>query len=309
MLLKKAKHLTGVDSIEIYKYLEIMPIHDVKEMRDWMKRVKKKVKETLSNDDPRIGCVNYPIRVYFKSHLTNDSWLKKHVVLGLRIREFINTEDSEIAVKTIKEYRDVLLYEGEEILICLLVIMSLNEYQKFRSKLKKRGKPLWLPLFNPFKQELLRWRFLAKWGDYQEQKKAKGYLRRANIESFMETSAGRPRGSGRFNIDKGVKTTYKKILAYLQKRFKTIDPMVFSERVKVVKQCIEENDLLEQLAPSIFSSGGYSHEDEKEIIAKSLVHFFPYRPSSIALQIISAIHGIKESYLHDLLFRKKLLVD
>ncbi len=181
MLLKQAKHLKGVESIEIYKYLEIMPIHDENEMRDWKKRLKTKVKETLSNDDPRIGCFNYPIHRYFKPHLANESWLQKHVVLGLRIREFINTEDPEIAVKTIKEYRDVLLYDGEEILICLLIIMSLREYQKFRSKLKKKGKPLWIPLFNPFKQELLRWRFLAKWGNYLEQKKAKDYLRRANV--------------------------------------------------------------------------------------------------------------------------------
>ncbi|MGE5444520.1 MAG: hypothetical protein ACM3SR_07955 [Ignavibacteriales bacterium] len=111
----KAKHLQGVDLIQIYKYVEIMPIHNRKEMKDWKNRLNRKIKEMLKHDDPRIGCFNYPIHVYFKSHLTNESWLKKHVVLGLRIREFINTEDPEIAVKTIKEYRDVLLYDGEEI--------------------------------------------------------------------------------------------------------------------------------------------------------------------------------------------------
>ncbi len=326
MLLKKAKHLQGVDSIQIYKYVEIMPAHNEQENREALERWEKKRKQNLGDDDDRIVGFDNQTLILHKSLLTNESWVIKHADLGLRIKKFINTEDPEIAVKTIKEYPDVLLYDGEQIELCLLISMPFEEYKDFKIKLQRKhmkelrelkGKVQWepktlrQPLYNPFRQHVLRWVSQTKWGNYQEQKEAKEWLKKANIDCFMKIAAGRPRGSVKVRVDKEqVRGTYDAIRVDLQKRFTKINHKFQAERLGVLKEYVEEKKIFDKLMSTnlMGTYGDYSNQREKVKFVEELSTLLPPTPSKIALRITSRTHDIKEGSLYELLFRNKRIL-
>lgn len=105
--------------------------------------------------------------------------------MGLRIAKFIRTQNENLAARTIRDYPEIVFYDDADIYLCLIISFNPAELNKLLEESMKnpRTSTEILPE-NPFRRQILRWEFLNRWGDRQEQKEAKKYLDEAKLEAF-----------------------------------------------------------------------------------------------------------------------------
>lgn len=136
--------------------------------------------------------------------------------MGLRIAKFIRTQNENLAARTIRDYPEIVFYDDADIYLCLIISFNPAELNKLLEESMKnpRTSTGTLPE-NPFRRQILRWEFLNRWGDRQEQKEAKKYLDEAKPEAFTHfLIRGNLPGSG--VSKKKVTEAYKTILEDFQ---------------------------------------------------------------------------------------------
>lgn len=136
--------------------------------------------------------------------------------MGLRIAKFIRTQNENLAARTIRDYPEIVFYDDADIYLCLIISFNPAELNKLLEESMKnpRTSTEILPE-NPFRRQILRWEFLNRWGNRQEQKEAKRYLDEAKLEAFTHfLIRGNLPGSG--VSKKKVTEAYKTILEDFQ---------------------------------------------------------------------------------------------
>lgn len=323
-------------SILIHRSIELNPVRDEGHLRELEESYHKE--SELRAEKQKTTPVFSELRRFTHDRnvrrvlLNNKPWLSKQVDLGLRISKFVKNQNPNLAARTIKDYPEIVFYDDTDIYLCLVLSLNREELKNLLEESKNNPRNSKGILHgNPFRKQILRWEFLTRWGNPQEQKEAKKYLKEAKVGTLIQyLRRGNLLGSGVSKQD--VTETYKASLRHFKLLFKDGRTPKYSSDMTIAQMFM--NHILQLIALKSFPHPDISYDELEEqfktavfvnkllgqdIMAKpditglrkenkknkgiEISNIRPFSPSNIALHLTAYFYNISPDTVRSHLYR------
>jgi hypothetical protein len=184
--LEKTKQTKKTFTLLTHKRVEIIPIYGKDQMQSYCNE-KTETGVKIIRDDGGIKKIVQEEVKDLGGKLSQLTLILDYKALGKQIAKFIETNDPQLAVDTIRKYPWVIFDDGTQILQSLLIALPEQEFSKILSYFKGS-------FWNPIRDQILRWQSRTQKGIPQEQKEeAEKLLEKAGLGCFIIKTHGRPK--------------------------------------------------------------------------------------------------------------------